>query len=141
MVENKKPRLVGNFIRQKREALGLSQRALGQKFTPPVTTQFISNVERGVTPLSPRAESLRTLTAMGVQATVDDFGAGGASFTALNRLPADSLKIDRGLVANIRNIFIPNTTGHSRYLTMKTWKIKPCVERRLQGLSKMPPGL
>ncbi|WP_343628132.1 EAL domain-containing protein [Roseateles sp.] len=57
--------------------------------------------ERGVTPLSPRAESLRTLTAMGVQATVDDFGAGGASFTALNRLPADSLKIDRGLVARL----------------------------------------
>lgn len=57
--------------------------------------------ERGVTPQSPRAESLRTLTAMGVQATVDDFGAGGASFTALNRLPADSLKIDRGLVARL----------------------------------------
>lgn len=45
--------LVGHFLRQRREALGLSQRALGQKFSPPVTTQFISNVERGVTPLPP----------------------------------------------------------------------------------------
>ena len=54
MVENqKKPRIVGNFIRQRRETLGLSQRALGLLFTPPVTTQFISNVERGVTPLPP----------------------------------------------------------------------------------------
>jgi len=48
-----KPKLhiVGNFIRQKRQALNLSQRDLGQLFTPAVTTQFISNVERGVTPL------------------------------------------------------------------------------------------
>lgn len=52
MSENlKKPKLVGSFIRQKREALSLSQRALGQLLTPPVTTQFISNLERGVTPL------------------------------------------------------------------------------------------
>jgi transcriptional regulator with XRE-family HTH domain len=54
MVENnKRPRIVGNFIRTRRETLGLSQRALGLLFTPPVTTQFISNVERGVTPLPP----------------------------------------------------------------------------------------
>ncbi len=45
--------IVGAFIRQRRETLGLSQRALGQLFQPPVTTQFISNVERGVTPLPP----------------------------------------------------------------------------------------
>src|SRR4051812_50030016 len=49
----KRPKLVGNFIRQRREALNLSQRALGLLFDPPVTTQFISNVERGVTPLPP----------------------------------------------------------------------------------------
>ncbi len=49
----KKSRLVGQFIRQKREQLGLSQRELGQLFNPAVTTQFISNVERGVTPLPP----------------------------------------------------------------------------------------
>jgi transcriptional regulator with XRE-family HTH domain len=49
----KTPRLVGQFIRQRREALGLSQRALGLLFNPAVTTQFISNIERGVTPLPP----------------------------------------------------------------------------------------
>lgn len=49
----KKPKIVGTFIRERRESLGISQRALGQLFTPPVTTQFISNVERGVTPLPP----------------------------------------------------------------------------------------
>ena len=49
----KNPRLVGGFIRKRRESLSLSQRALGQLFKPPVTTQFISNVERGVTPLPP----------------------------------------------------------------------------------------
>jgi transcriptional regulator with XRE-family HTH domain len=49
----KRPPLVGGFIRQHREAIGLSQRALGLLFDPPVTTQFISNMERGVTPLPP----------------------------------------------------------------------------------------
>jgi len=54
MVEKpKRPRLVGEFIRKRREALNISQRALGLLFQPPVTTQFISNVERGVTPLPP----------------------------------------------------------------------------------------
>lgn len=45
--------IVGQFIRTQREKKGLSQKALGQLFTPPVTTQFISNIERGVTPLPP----------------------------------------------------------------------------------------
>jgi transcriptional regulator with XRE-family HTH domain len=48
-----RPKIVGNFLRTRREALNLSQRALGMLFDPPVTTQFISNVERGVTPLPP----------------------------------------------------------------------------------------
>ena len=42
---------VGAYIKQKRQQKGLSQRALGQLLSPPVTTQFISNIERGVTPL------------------------------------------------------------------------------------------
>lgn len=45
--------IVGQYIRRKREEAGLSQRALGQLFEPAVTTQFISNIERGVTPLPP----------------------------------------------------------------------------------------
>jgi transcriptional regulator with XRE-family HTH domain len=44
-------KLVGDFIRNHREAMKMSQKNLGQCFSPPVTTQFISNIERGVTPL------------------------------------------------------------------------------------------
>ena len=52
-MSGKSPKLVGSFIRQRRAALGLSQRELGLLFSPAVTTQFISNIERGVTPLPP----------------------------------------------------------------------------------------
>jgi transcriptional regulator with XRE-family HTH domain len=48
---NKSPNWVGAFIRQKREDKGLSQKELGQMFSPPVTTQFVSNLERGITPI------------------------------------------------------------------------------------------
>ena len=53
MSSKEKPQLniVGQYMRKKREEAGLSQRSLGLLFQPPVTTQFISNVERGVTPL------------------------------------------------------------------------------------------
>ncbi len=47
----KSPNWVGAFIRQKREDKGLSQKELGQKFEPAVTTQFVSNLERGITPI------------------------------------------------------------------------------------------
>ena len=47
----KTPNWVGSFIRQKREVKGFSQKELGQKFEPPVTTQFVSNLERGITPI------------------------------------------------------------------------------------------
>lgn len=49
--KTKFPNIVGQFVRSKREAQGISQRALGLLFEPAVTTQFISNIERGVTPL------------------------------------------------------------------------------------------
>lgn len=48
---NKRLKMVGQFIRSGREKVGISQRELGLKLTPSVTTQFISNVERGITPL------------------------------------------------------------------------------------------
>ncbi len=47
----KTPNWVGAFIRQKRETKGFSQKELGQRFEPPVTTQFVSNLERGITPI------------------------------------------------------------------------------------------
>ncbi|MBL7717182.1 MAG: helix-turn-helix transcriptional regulator [Bdellovibrionales bacterium] len=48
---NKRLKIVGQFIRSGREKVGISQRELGLKLNPAVTTQFISNVERGITPL------------------------------------------------------------------------------------------
>ncbi len=50
---SKRGKLVGEFIKTRRGSKGLSQRSLGLLFSPPVTTQFISNIERGVTPLPP----------------------------------------------------------------------------------------
>jgi transcriptional regulator with XRE-family HTH domain len=49
----KRIKFVGEFIKKKRVELGMSQRSLGLLVTPPVTTQFISNIERGITPLPP----------------------------------------------------------------------------------------
>jgi len=46
-----KATVVGAYLRKRREELGISQKALGGLFEPAVTTQFVSNVERGVTPL------------------------------------------------------------------------------------------
>jgi transcriptional regulator with XRE-family HTH domain len=43
--------IVGDFIRKRRQELNLSQQRLGQMLSPPVTTQFMSNIERGMTPL------------------------------------------------------------------------------------------
>ncbi len=42
---------VGQFIRTRREAVGLSQKTLGGMMEPAVSTQFISNIERGITSL------------------------------------------------------------------------------------------
>jgi transcriptional regulator with XRE-family HTH domain len=63
-----RPRLVGSFIRQRREEAKLSQRALGMLFSPPVTTQFISNLERGVTPL-PLNHVVVLTRALGIEET------------------------------------------------------------------------
>lgn len=51
MNRSKRINLVGSFIRNKRESMKMSQRELGQKFESAVTTQFVSNLERGITPL------------------------------------------------------------------------------------------
>lgn len=46
-------------------------------------------------------EALAGLTELGVELSIDDFGAGFASLAHLRRLPANSLKIDRSLVAGL----------------------------------------
>lgn len=47
------------------------------------------------------AERLGRLRAAGVQIAVDDFGTGYASMAWLTSLPLDTLKIDRGLIADL----------------------------------------
>ena len=47
------------------------------------------------------AERLTTLREAGLQIAVDDFGTGYASLAYLTTLPLDSIKIDRGLIADL----------------------------------------
>ena len=55
-------------------------------------------------------ESLTSLRSTGVRVVLDDFGAGYASFGALQDLPLDGVKIDRALIAD-------QATGEHRLLT------------------------
>lgn len=107
----KRPKLVGNFIRQRRETLNLSQRALGLLFDPPVTTQFISNVERGVTPLPPA--HVPTLTRALQVSEAELMGLLEKEYTlklsgrlGIAQMPTDGLSQQRGAV------IIPMTQAH-----------------------------
>jgi diguanylate cyclase (GGDEF)-like protein len=46
-------------------------------------------------------QALRTLKAMGVGISLDDFGVGYSSFSYIHRLPIDRIKIDRGFIKEL----------------------------------------
>jgi diguanylate cyclase (GGDEF)-like protein len=46
-------------------------------------------------------QALRTLKAMGVGISLDDFGAGYSSLSYIHRLPIDRIKIDRGFIKEL----------------------------------------
>lgn len=47
-------------------------------------------------------DTLRTLSALGVRVSLDDFGTGHSSLSMLTRLPLNSVKIDQSFVQDIR---------------------------------------
>ena len=69
-----------------------------------------------------RVESLR---ALGVQISLDDFGAGYSNLSQLARLPAAVLKVDRSLVENLE------TSGRSRTILTATVKMAQALGHRI----------
>jgi diguanylate cyclase (GGDEF)-like protein/PAS domain S-box-containing protein len=70
-------------------------------------------------------DTLKTLRALGSQVLIDDFGTGYSSLSYLNRLPVDTLKIDRAFVrdlgsANARTPLIHAVIDMAKRLNLNT---------------------
>lgn len=51
--------------------------------------------------------TLTTLTALGIEISIDDFGTGFASLELLASTPARSIKLDRGFIASVGEVSVP----------------------------------
>jgi len=78
---------VGDALRE----TGLEARFLDLEITESPVTQSAEATR----------ETLLRLKALGVRITIDDFGVGHSSLSALKRLPVDALKIDHSFVRNL----------------------------------------
>ncbi len=52
---------------------------------------------------APASENIADIAAMGVRLCIDDFGAANASLSCLHRFPVDMIKIDRAVVASLKD--------------------------------------
>lgn len=84
------PRFVDNFL-DTLSRYGLAGEALEAELTE---TVLMTSPEDSV-------RALQRLRAAGTLISVDDFGTGYSSLTYLKRLPVDTLKVDRGFVADM----------------------------------------
>jgi diguanylate cyclase (GGDEF)-like protein len=83
-----------DFVREVRDALaagGLDARALTLEITE---TTIMRNVEEA-------GRRLALIKGLGVRVAIDDFGTGYSSMAQLQRLPVDTLKIDRSFISGL----------------------------------------
>ncbi|MBP3037130.1 EAL domain-containing protein [Arthrobacter sp. zg-ZUI100] len=77
------------------------RRALSETGTPP--SSLVLEITEGAFVAGGEVEtySLKSLQALGVGLEIDDFGTGYSSISYLRRLPVDTVKVDRSLIADI----------------------------------------
>ena len=77
------------------------RRALRETGTPPSSLILEITESAFVTGGEVETYSMKSLKALGVGLEIDDFGTGYSSISYLRRLPVDTVKVDRSLIADI----------------------------------------
>lgn len=83
-----------------RELAAVLRQILAETGTAPERLELVLAGEALAGSSGPDLESLDELRQLGVTLAIGQFGAGGASFAAVARLPLAALEIERGLVGN-----------------------------------------